>query len=219
MTTLVCRIAALLTALWLSVMPADCREPHWPETLAIGTASPGGTYFTYGEGLARILTRELRTTVWARPSEGPSENIKLLETGGIQLAFVTLGVAQQGWNGTGTLDRGGPAPCHARNVPNVRYAVPVRGAAELRDRDGRRTQRQRIGMGPQGGTIPAYLPDSFQGAEPGRDVRHRRLVRSHLAGAGGLVRWAPVAARCARALVCGPRARPHKVRYLPLAQN
>ena len=32
-------------------------EPHWPDHLTIGTASPGGTYYVYGEGLAKILTR------------------------------------------------------------------------------------------------------------------------------------------------------------------
>src|SRR5437868_332673 len=85
------RIATCLAVLWLSVVAGYGRESHWPETLTIGTASPGGTYFVYGEGLARILTRELGTTVWARPTDGPTENIKLLEKGEIQIAFVTLG--------------------------------------------------------------------------------------------------------------------------------
>jgi len=35
--------------------PAQSGEPHWPDHLTIGTASPGGTYYVYGEGLARIL--------------------------------------------------------------------------------------------------------------------------------------------------------------------
>ena len=120
---------------------ANSREPHWPETLTIGTASPGGTYYVYGEGLARMLTRELRTTVWAKPTDGPTENIKLLESGEIQLAFVTLGVAQQGWNGTGDWTNRRQIPGHARNIPNVRYAVSVRGAAQLRHSVGGRPCR------------------------------------------------------------------------------
>ena len=55
----------------------------------------------YGEGLARLLTRKLGLPVSMRETEGPVENLKLLETGEVQLAFVTLGIAQQGWNGTG----------------------------------------------------------------------------------------------------------------------
>ena len=74
---------------------------NWPDTLTIGTGSPGGTYHVYGEGLARLLTRKLGLPVAIRETEGPVENIKLLEAGEIQLAFVTLGIAQQGWSGTG----------------------------------------------------------------------------------------------------------------------
>ena len=49
----------------------------------IGTASAGGTYHAYGAGLARILTRELDIPVIMRPTEGPAENIWLLESGEI----------------------------------------------------------------------------------------------------------------------------------------
>ncbi|HEU0058923.1 MAG TPA: TAXI family TRAP transporter solute-binding subunit [Hyphomicrobiaceae bacterium] len=100
------RLAALIGAVLLAATGAVAREPHWPATLSIGTASAGGTYFVYGEGAARILTRELKSTVWARPTEGPSENIKLLEGGEIDLAFVTLGVARQAWNGAGDWTEG-----------------------------------------------------------------------------------------------------------------
>jgi uncharacterized protein len=73
----------------------------WPRTLTIGTASPGGTYHSYGEGLARILTRDLGLPVSVRATQGPGENITLLGTGEIQIAFVTLGAAQQAWNAPG----------------------------------------------------------------------------------------------------------------------
>jgi uncharacterized protein len=95
------RLAAWLAVLLMACGGAAAREPHWPQSITIGTASPGGSYFAYGEGLARLLSRELKITVWARPTEGPSENIKLLEKGEVELAFVTLGVAQQAWNGSG----------------------------------------------------------------------------------------------------------------------
>src|SRR5829696_9831657 len=102
------RIVAILVALCIWPRGAVPAEPHWPSSLTIGTASPGGTYFVYGEGLARILTRELGIPVSARATEGPAQNIALLETGEIQLAFVTLGVALQAWNGTGAWTQGKP---------------------------------------------------------------------------------------------------------------
>ena len=101
MTTILLRIATVLAAVFVLPQAARSGEAHWPETLTIGTGSPGGTYYDYGEGLARLLTRKLDIPVFTRSTEGPTENIKLLEAGEIQLAFVTLGVAQQAWNATG----------------------------------------------------------------------------------------------------------------------
>ena len=95
------RIATILVAVLGLPGAGRSAEAHWPETLTIGTASPGGTYHDYGEGLARLLTRKLGLPVAMRETEGPVENLKLLEAGEIQLAFVTLGIAQQGWSGSG----------------------------------------------------------------------------------------------------------------------
>src|SRR3712207_9167843 len=81
--------------------PARPAEPNWPDTLVLATASPGGTYHAYGAGLARLLTRVLGVPVAMRPTEGPNENVALIEDGEAQLAFVTMGVALQAWNGTG----------------------------------------------------------------------------------------------------------------------
>jgi TRAP-type uncharacterized transport system substrate-binding protein len=46
-------------AILLSTAAARAAEPNWPDHLKIGTASPGGTYYVYGEGLAKLLTRTL----------------------------------------------------------------------------------------------------------------------------------------------------------------
>jgi len=83
------RVLILLAFVLLSPKLASAREAHWPQVLTLGTASEGGTYYVYGEGLARLLSRELGIAVVARPTGGPVDNIKLLETGEIQLAFVT----------------------------------------------------------------------------------------------------------------------------------
>jgi hypothetical protein len=89
------RIAAIAATLTFSSL-GRAAEPDWPDHLTIGTASPGGTYFVYGTGLAQILTRALDLPVVARPTEGPAENVALLEAGEAKLGFVTIGVALQG---------------------------------------------------------------------------------------------------------------------------
>ena len=79
MTTTLLRIVMILAAVLVLPKAARSGEAHWPETLTLGTGSPGGTYYDYGEGLARLLTRKLDLPVFTRSTEGPTENIKLLE--------------------------------------------------------------------------------------------------------------------------------------------
>ena len=102
MKTLLLRLALLAAALALCAAPARAAEPDWPDQLRIGTASPGGTYYVYGEALAKILTRTLDLPVERLATEGPVQNIELMEAGEAKLGFVTLGVALQAWNGTGS---------------------------------------------------------------------------------------------------------------------
>jgi TRAP-type uncharacterized transport system substrate-binding protein len=91
-------IAAVLGLLWWA--PSLASEPNWPDHLLIGTASPGGTYYVYGEGLGKILTRALDLPVVPLATEGPTRNIELLETGEADLGFVTIGIALQAWKRT-----------------------------------------------------------------------------------------------------------------------
>src|SRR5947208_16852009 len=93
-------IAGIVAAL-LAAAPCGAAEPNWPDHLTIGTASAGGTYYVYGEGLAKILMRLLDLSVTMRPTDGPTQNIALLEAGEAKVVFVTSGIALQAWNATG----------------------------------------------------------------------------------------------------------------------
>src|SRR5262245_38804274 len=156
------RIVAVLAAIFVLPDAARSGEPHWPETLTIGTGSPGGTYYDYGDGLAKLLTRKLDVPVFMRSTEGPTENIKLLEAGEIQLAFVTLGVAQQAWNGSGEW----PGRKQFRAIRPIFplydnafqfMALPESGIQPLAD-----LTAQRVGIGPRGGTTGVYMPEFFK---------------------------------------------------------
>jgi TRAP transporter TAXI family solute receptor len=156
------KLFAVLAALMMSPRAASAQEPHWPSSLTIGTASPGGTYYAYGEGLARILTRALNLPVTARSTEGPGQNILLLEAGEIQIGFVTLGVALQGWNGSAPWTGG--KQLRAMRALFPMYDTPFQFM--VREGSGIRTVGEltgkRVGIGPQGGTSGAYIPDFFK---------------------------------------------------------
>src|ERR1700688_3502484 len=100
-------LAACLLAIATStgVMGAD---PTWPQSLTLGTASASGIYYLYGDALAKILTEKLGIAVNPLPTQGPVHNVKLVESGGAQLGMITMGVALQGWNGTGDWTGGKP---------------------------------------------------------------------------------------------------------------
>jgi uncharacterized protein len=156
------RIAAALTVVLGLSNASRSGEPDWPETLTIGTASPGGTYYTYGEGLARLLSRKLGLPVFARPTEGAAENIKLLESGDIQLAFVTLGIAQQGWNGTadwtgGQQFRTARALFPMYDTPFQFVVTSESSLHSIEDLSGKQ-----VGIGPTGGTGGIYTPLMFK---------------------------------------------------------
>src|SRR5262249_46167931 len=142
--------------------PARSGEPNWPDQLAIGTASPGGTYYVYGEALAKLLTRTLDLPVVRMPTEGPVQNIELLEAGQARLGFVTIGIALQAWNGTGVW--AGKKPARSARAIFPMYDTPlqflvlqdsgIRSVAEIAGK--------RVGVGPRGGTSAAYFPEIFK---------------------------------------------------------
>ena len=157
------RLAIVVAAAAL-FCPTSLRsgEPNWPDQLQIGTASPGGTYYVYGEGLAKILTRALDLPVVRLATEGPAQNIELLETGEAKLGFVTIGIALQAWNGTGVWE--GKRPARSMRAILPMYDTPfqflvlqesgIRSIAEMAGK--------RVGVGPRGGTSAAYFPQFFQ---------------------------------------------------------
>lgn len=148
-----------LSLIYAGAASAQSPNPTWPQTLVVGTASAGGVYHSYGEALARLLTRSLGVSVTARPTEGPGQNIQLLDANEIQIGFVTLGSALQGWNGTGSWNAGREYRSFSALFPMYnspfQFAVkrdsPVKSLADLNGK--------RVGAGPVLGTAGVYVPD------------------------------------------------------------
>ena len=137
---------------------AQAANANWPTSLTLATASPGGIYIIYGEAVAKILTDKLGITVNPLPTQGPVHNIKLIETGGAQLGLTTMGVALQGWNGTGGWTEG-------KRFRNMRALFPMYDTpfqAIVLERSEITTIAQldgkRVGVGPRAGTGSTYIP-------------------------------------------------------------
>ncbi len=147
-------LASLVLVLGAPV--ARAATPGWPDALVLATASAGGTYDVYGEGLARLLTRTLGIAVGTRRTGGPADNIEMIERGEAQLAFVTMGVALHAWNGTdswaGRQRRSARALFPMYDTPFHFVALRDSGIDGIAAMAGRR-----IGIGPVGGTGDAYV--------------------------------------------------------------
>jgi len=96
-----------------------------------------------------------------RSTEGPAENIALMEAGEARLGFVTVGVALHAWNATGLW--AGKTPARKMRAIFPMYDTPfqllvlqdtsIRSIADMAGK--------RIGVGPGGGTSATYFPDIF----------------------------------------------------------
>ena len=152
------RIIAVLCSIGWSTL-AQAASADWPKALTLGTASPGGVYYVYGEAVARLLTEKLGIAVNTLPTQGPVHNVKLVEGGGIQLGLITMGIGLQGWNGTGDWTGGK----HFRSMRALfpMYDTPLQ--AIVLPRSGISTfaqlEKKRIGVGPRAGTGGTYVPE------------------------------------------------------------
>jgi TRAP transporter TAXI family solute receptor len=142
----------------LSSTTAPAAGPDWPKSLTLGTASPGGVYYVYGDALAKILTEKLGIDVNPLPNQGTVHNVMLVESGGAQVGMITMGVGLEAWNGTGDWTKGKKFRQMRALFPM--YDTPFQPVA-LR-RSGITTfaqlDKKRIGIGPRAGTSGTYVP-------------------------------------------------------------
>src|SRR5712691_8229870 len=156
--TAMLRAAYAFIATLVLIGMAACEDAPAAESIVIATASPGGPYLAYGQGLARILTRELGQEVTAQSTQGPAQNVVLLERKQATLAFITMGVGLQAWNGS---DWTKGAQYRSMRVIFPMYDTAFQFVASKRlglhwldDFSG-----LRVGAGPRAGTGGTYVPE------------------------------------------------------------
>jgi TRAP transporter TAXI family solute receptor len=162
---------AMLIAMLSLVGMAPVHHASAAEPIVIGTASPGGPYLAYGQGVARILSRELGQEVTAQATQGPAQNIVLLEKKAVMLAFITMGVGLQAWNG-GDWAKGTRYRSMRVMFPMYDTAFQFVGAKRLRLNWLDDLAGLRIGAGPRAGTGGSYVPLIFKALDIKANIRY-----------------------------------------------
>lgn len=137
---------------------AQPRNPAWPRALNMGTAAPGGTYALYGPAWGQIAQEATGVAISYRTTQGPNQNIVLVQRREVELAMATMGVALQAWNGQGEWTGGN----RFRDIRAVfpMYDTPFHGIALRASGITAHAQLngRSVGVGPRGGTPGTYYP-------------------------------------------------------------
>jgi TRAP transporter TAXI family solute receptor len=162
---------AALLALVPVVGMAAFESASGAEPIVIATGSPGGPYLAYGQGIAQILSRELGREVTAQATQGPAQNIVLLEKKEVMLAFITMGVGLQAWNGADWA-KGTKYRSMRVMFPMYDTAFQFVAAKRLRINWLEDLAGLRIGAGPRAGTGGSYVPMLFKALDIKANVRY-----------------------------------------------
>src|SRR5260370_15643797 len=160
MTAMLRAACTFIATLVLIGMAARDDAPA-AEPLAIATASPGGPSLAYGQGLARILSRALGQDVTGQPTQGPAQNGLVLQKKPSTLAFITMGVGMQAWNGS-DWTKGTPYRSMRVIFPMFDTAFQFVAAKRLHLNWLEDLTGLHIGAGPRAGTGGTYLPMLFK---------------------------------------------------------
>ena len=134
----------------------------WPNTLTLGTASVGGTFFVYGQVWASLVNEKLGTTISTQQTQGPNQNIILTDSRSIDFGMTTMGVALQAWEGKGEWTKGTRynnirAMFPMYDTPFHFVALEKSGIKSVKDLVGKKS-----GVGPRAGTCGTYFPLMFK---------------------------------------------------------
>src|SRR3712207_9490747 len=77
MKTILAGAAALALAAGAAV--AQDRS-KWPQSMTLGTASPGGTFAIYGQGFAQLISDVVKVPTSTQQTQGPNQNLVLVQT-------------------------------------------------------------------------------------------------------------------------------------------
>lgn len=143
----------------LALTVSGAAVAEMPKSFTVGTASQGGTYFTYGSGWANLVSSKLGIPGGGEVTGGPTQNMALVHTGELEFGLTTMGPASEALAGKSPLMPG-------MKMDQVRAIFPMyqtpfsittlssSGITSISEIP----KGAKIGFGPAGSTSDTYFP-------------------------------------------------------------
>jgi TRAP transporter TAXI family solute receptor len=158
--------------------PREFAREHGGITrLSIATGNTGGVYYPYGGGLAKILGETIpRVEVTAEVTAASVDNMKLIQLGKVDIAFVLADTLDDAVHGRGPFLKTGAVQAQTLAVlyPNYTHVVTVagNGIERLADLRGKVVSTGAPGSGTE---VIALRMLRAAGIDPDRDLRRQPL--------------------------------------------
>ena len=146
------------------------------KTMSIGTGGTGGVYYPLGGGLANVLSKNLPGyQATAEVTGGSVDNLKLINSGQSELAFVMADAALDALNGEDKF-KGSKVPVRTLMVlyPNQMHVVTIEGTGieKLADLKGKRVSTGSPGSATE---VMAFRVIEAAGLDKDKDMKRERL--------------------------------------------
>ena len=171
-------IAVILTFASAFFDPREFAREHGGVTrLSIATGNTGGVYYPYGGGLAKLISESLpRVQATAEVTAASVDNLKLLQLGKVDIAFVLADTLDDAVKGHGLFQKTGAVSARTLAIlyPNYTHVVTVdgKGIERLSDLRGRIVSTGSPGSGTE---VIALRVLRAAGLDPSRDIRRQAL--------------------------------------------
>ena len=150
---------AAAAGLGMVAVSAQADRSEWPDSFTVGTASQGGTYFTYGSGWAKLVSDELGVPGGGEITGGPNQNLALVHTGDVAFGMTTMGPAAEALAGDSPVAPGMPLDqaCAMFPMYETPFSVTVLSSSGIESIEDIPAGAA-VGFGPAGSTSDTYFP-------------------------------------------------------------
>jgi TRAP transporter TAXI family solute receptor len=155
----------------LPALPA-LADTNWPSALVMGTGRPGGDYMIYGPAWGQLIQQQTGIGIAYRASGGAEANILLIDENAAQLGLTTAAIAYEALMGSGSWTAGARFSSFRALFPMFPSILQIVSPRNTGITTLAGLSSQNIGIGPQGSSGAAILPELFKtvGVIPGNIV-------------------------------------------------